>query len=87
MQTTHAPTIEQLVTVVETLPPDRAHEVLGFARFIASQVDDPTFSDVLTVDEIAQMDVSDVEAAKAALQEPGKRVTLQQITAELGIAE
>ena len=86
MQMTQAPTIEQLVAVVQALPPDRAREVLDFARFIATQIEDPTFADVMTADEIARMNTDDIAGAKAALAEPGERLPLNQFAAELGIA-
>ena len=49
-------------------------------------VDDPTFSDVMTAEEIARMDADDITQAKTALNETGESVTLQQLAAELGIA-
>lgn len=57
------------------------------AREADPQPEDATFSDVLSADEIAQMDAADIEAAKAALKESGERITLRQLAAELGIAQ
>ncbi len=92
MRTEHIPSRDDLVKLIASM--NATQLALWYdigktiqAREAVDALEDATFSDVLSAAEIAHMDASDIAAAKAALKESGERITLQQLVAELGIAQ
>ena len=93
MRAEHVPTREEVLHLVETMNATqlslwydigkRIHEV----PISDSQIEDPTFADVMDIEEMVMLDRDDIVSAKAALAEEGERISLQALAIELGIPE